>query len=165
MRCREGKHHVCPKLGVRWGGWQQLGALWDLIQRRSHSCWPTLSSGLAWISQKSNDEETNGKVWINCFSFVLYLFLFSSKRNISWQPALSNWALLKKGFLASQAALWSKNVCIWPQRSLTEVWEPQICVRIRGQISPSLIKLLVMVSPDWCSWSGLLTKVWFIQPK
>lgn len=50
MRCREGKHHVCPKVGVRWGGWQQLGALWDLIQRRSHSCWPTLSNGLAWIS-------------------------------------------------------------------------------------------------------------------
>lgn len=51
MRCREGKHHVYPKLRVRWGGWQQLGALWDHIQRRSHSCWPTLWRGLAWSAQ------------------------------------------------------------------------------------------------------------------
>lgn len=163
MRCREGKHQVCPKLGVRWGGWQQLGALWDLIQRRNHSCWPTLFNWISMACSKSNGEKTNGKSWINCFSFVLYLFLFSSKRNISWQPALSNWPPLKKGFLAPQAALWSKNVCICPQRPLVEMWEPQTCVRICGQISPPLTKLLV--SPGWCSWPGLLTKVWFIQPK
>lgn len=153
MRCREGKHQVCLKLGVRWEGWQQLGALWDLIQRRSHSCWPTLFKWIRMDCSKSNGEKPNGKSWINCFSFVLYLFLFSSKRNISWQPALSNWPPLEKGFLAPQAALWSKNVCIWPQKAFG------------GNVGTPDLWPNLPIPNKTSSLTRLVHLVWFIQPK
>lgn len=149
MRCREGKHQVCPKLGVRWGRWQQLGILWDLIQRRSHNCWPT-AQNLMVKKQMGSPGLTASALSFTCSCFLPketfhdnQLFLTGLPwRKVSWHH---------------------KNVCICPQRPLVEMWEPQTCVRICGQISPSLTKLLV--SPDWCSWPGLLTKVWFIQPK
>lgn len=71
----------CPKVRVSWGGWQELGTPWDLIQRRSHSYLPTLLNGLAWGCPKPNAEETAGKFWVNYSCFISLFFVFFKKKH------------------------------------------------------------------------------------
>lgn len=150
MRCREGKHLVCPKLGVRWGGWQELGAPWDLIPKTSHSYWPSLPKGLAWDCPKPNGEQMAGEV-LDELLLLCSLFFFCSLQKETFQ---GNQLFLIK--LSWRKVSWHHKVlcgqkmCVCSHKG---PWQrcgnPRPVSDLHGQISPSLMSFW-----SWSHWHG-----------
>lgn len=135
-----------------------------LIQRRSQSYWPTLPSGLAWDCPKPNGEERAGKFWMNCRFVLSFPFVFFKKKHFT-RNQLFLTKLSQEGFL-DIIRYFVVCKCLYSATKALDghVGTPDLCQT--SWPNPSIPdELLVMVSPAWYGWSGLLTNAWFIQPK